>query len=87
MEKMVLVHYIDVRGLEASQVGDYIKGIIDNARPKDDNIISYFIPVLRETSIDCLNPKLASEQEYLVVNEFLEENQKLIDDTIESLKK
>ena len=87
MEKMVLVHYIDIRGLEPDKVGEYIQEIIKTAKPNDNDIISYFIPVLKETTIECLNPKLASEQEYIVVNEFLEKNQKLINDTIESIKK
>jgi len=79
MEKIILVHYIDVGNMSNRDAKEYLVRYIDKM-PKDNNIINYFIPTKGENKIDCLNPKLVSEDEFNHVKGILDRNQKFVDD-------
>jgi hypothetical protein len=45
-----------------------------------ENIICYFIPVQTETRIECINPKIVSEEDYKQALEVLERNKVIMDE-------
>lgn len=85
MEKIILVFYINVGNMESSDIGPWIKRIQDIV--KNEETIQYFVPTRNgNTRIECLNPKLISQEEYGNVKDLLSRNQKIVDDFMESIK-
>lgn len=80
MEKIILVHYIGVGNLSIKHADEYLYKIKTEFLPKDDGIINYVIPTREETRVDCLNPKLVSEEDYKQAKELLDRNQRIVDD-------
>ena len=81
MEKLILVHYVNVGNMSMSDWAVYKQSMMD-ALPKDDGIINYIIPIRGETKVECLNPRLVSEEEYAKAAEVLKRNQKIVDDLV-----
>lgn len=49
-----------------SDVNEILKSVREVLDPKDDNILFYIVPVTEhDNKIECLNPKLVSEQDFL----------------------
>ena len=65
-DKTILVAYINVIGVKDSELSAFIMEADNNLKPKeDDSILFYVIPVRGEESrLECVNPKLVSEEEY-----------------------
>lgn len=82
MEKIILVHYIGVGNLSKKEVEQHLYKITTEFLPKDDGVINYVIPTKEETRVECLNPKLVSEEDYKQAKELLDRNQKIVDDII-----
>jgi len=82
MDKIILVHYIGVGNLSVKKVEQYLYKITTELLPKDDSVINYVIPTREESRIECLNPKLVSEEDYKQAKELLDRNQKIVDDII-----
>ena len=82
MDKIILVHYIGVGNLSTKEVEQHLHKITTELLPKDDGVINYVIPTRGETRIECLNPKLVSEEDYKQAKELLDRNQKIVDDII-----
>ena len=66
MEKIILVHYLNYNATKSRQrireeLGTYINFINDREK---ENIVNYVVPVTGETRIECINPKLVSQEEY-----------------------
>lgn len=53
--------------------------------PKDKGIISYIVPVQSDTRVECLNPKLVSDEDYKEAKKLLDRNQKIVDDLVKNL--
>lgn len=65
-DKLILVAYINISGIHDADVSDFIMEAVNNLKPKeDDSILFYVIPVRGEESrLECINPKLVSEEEF-----------------------
>lgn len=65
-DKLILVAYINVGGIHDADVSAFLTETANNLKPKeDDSILFYVIPVRGEESrLECVNPKLVSEEEY-----------------------
>lgn len=75
MEKIILIIYINVDGLSRAR-GEQVMSEMVNAFGNTETILHYIIPVLQgETRIECVNPKLVSEEEYMDVRKLMEETQ------------
>lgn len=49
-----------------SDVNEILKSVREVLDPKDDNILFYIVHVTEhDNKIECLNPKLVSEQDFL----------------------
>ena len=84
MEKIILVFYVYVGGMDYHQVSEYIDGI-KKSLTVDDEIINYIVPIKTgETRIECLTPKLISENDFEDVKTILDRNQQLIDEFLKN---
>ena len=65
-DKLILVAYINISGLSDADVSSFLTETAHNLRPKEDgSSLFYVIPVRGEESrLECINPKLVSEEEY-----------------------
>jgi hypothetical protein len=82
MEKIILVHYVGVGNRSINDIKEYLCKIATELLPKDDGVINYVIPTREETRIECLNPKLVSEEDYKQAKELLDRNQRIVDDIV-----
>ena len=84
MEKIILVHYINVGNVGNMDCSDVMEEIVDKFSPKEeDNIISYWIPIKNgETRVECINPKLVSEEDYSEAKKVLDRNQEIVNEII-----
>ena len=58
--------------------------VVNKFSPKEeDNIISYWIPVREgETRVECINPKLVSEEDFTEAKRVLDRNQEIVNNII-----
>ncbi len=84
MEKIILVHYINVGNMNYSDINKFMEEITVKFSPKEeDNIISYWIPIKNgETRVECINPKLVSEEDYSEAKKVLDRNQEIVNEII-----
>jgi hypothetical protein len=61
-----------------------MEDVVKNFSPEEeDNIISYWIPVREgETRVECINPKLVSQEDFTEAKQVLDRNQKIVNDII-----
>jgi len=80
MNKIILVHYINVNGLSRDETGEFMKTISENLTPKEEvDIISYYIPIAEgETRVECLNPKLVSENDFMEAKRALDKMKEML---------
>ena len=81
MDKIILVHYINIDGVPNSNLGEMM-GLVKESLAKDADIISYIVPVRDEpTRIECVNPKLLKDNDdaWDNVKRVLDRNQKAVD--------
>ena len=83
-EKIILIHYINVGNIDGNNVSEMIENVVKKFSPKEeDNIISYWIPVREgETRIECINPKLVSEEDFTEAKRVLDRNQEIVNNII-----
>lgn len=85
MEKIILVHYIFVGNISPQDISEYMESIMKNYNNKysEENIISYWIPIKKgETRVECINPKLVSEEDFLEAKLVLDRNQKIVNEIV-----
>jgi hypothetical protein len=83
-EKIILIHYINVGNIDGNDVSKMIEEVIKKLSLKEeDNIISYWIPVREgETRVECINPKLVSEEDFTEAKRVLDRNQEIVNNII-----
>jgi hypothetical protein len=84
MEKIILVHYINVGNIDGNDVSKIMEDVVKKFSPKEeDNIISYWIPVREgEARVECINPKLVSQEDFTEAKRVLDRNQEIVNDII-----
>ncbi len=84
MEKIILVHYINVGNIDGNDVSKIMEDVVKKLSPKEeDNIISYWIPVREgESRVECINPKLVSQEDFTEAKRVLDRNQKIVNEII-----
>jgi hypothetical protein len=81
MDKIILVHYINIDGVPNSNLAEMME-MVKESLAKDADIISYIVPVRDEpTRIECVNPKLLKDDDnaWDNVKRILDRNQKAVD--------
>lgn len=74
MNKPILVSYLDVRGMSHQQSNEYMQRV-RRIVEYEENIFHYLIPIKGETRVECVNPVLATEEEYNKIKQLIEEYQ------------
>ena len=88
MEKIILVNYVAVGNMSMNEVHEYLEDFERKIVPKDEGIFNYIVPIKGyDSRVECLNPKLVSEDDYKQAKELLDRNQKIVDELVESYKK
>jgi hypothetical protein len=84
MEKIILIYYIYVGNIDRNDVSKVMEDVVRKFSPKEeDNIISYWIPIGEgETRVECINPKLVSEEDFTEAKRVLDRNQEIVNDII-----
>jgi len=79
MEKLILVIYLDVAEMAPAIAREIMNNwdAIIKRRIENEDIISFVVPA-KETKVECLNPRLVTEEEYVKAKETLEKIEKLI---------
>lgn len=77
MNKIILVHYVNVSKLSDNEIPEYFNNLVEHYKKyMDDSILQYWIPILNgDSRIECLNPKLVTEQEFTNAYEYLNKAQ------------
>jgi hypothetical protein len=79
MEKIILAHYINVGNMSPQKVAETMDDIRKAITPHDDQLVHFLYPVRdQETRIECINPKLVSEEDYQQARRVLEKNQAIV---------
>jgi hypothetical protein len=83
-EKIILIHYINLGNIDSNDVSEMMENVVNKFSPKEeDNIISYWIPVREgETRVECINPKLVSEEDFTEAKRVLDRNQEIVNNII-----
>jgi hypothetical protein len=81
MDKIILVHYIDIGEMPMSEVNNHLRRLQEQLS-KQEGVISYVIPTRTATYIECINPKLVSEDEFKKAQEVLDRNQRIVDNLV-----
>jgi len=83
-EKIILIHYINVGNIDGNDVSEMMGNVVNKFSPKEeDNIISYWIPVREgDTRVECINPKLVSEEDFTEAKRVLDRNQEIVNNII-----
>jgi hypothetical protein len=84
MEKIILIYYIYVGNIDRNDVSKVMEDVVRKFSPKEeDNIISYWIPIGEgETRVECINPKLVSQEDFTEAKRVLDRNQEIVNDII-----
>lgn len=84
--KIILVIYINIENIDRADVPAYLnesQKALDNFF--DNSVLKLFVPVRnQETRIECINPKLVSEEEYKNAVEITEDAKKKLDEFLNS---
>jgi hypothetical protein len=87
MDRIILVFYVDIGNISPEDCQTYLSRVNDSVLIPDDNIIQYIIPIRGENSrIECLNPKLVTEQEYISVKTILDKTTEILNNYTNELK-
>lgn len=83
---IIIVHYIKTNDLSYDEIREVVKSYKNNVATKElGSCFCYFIPTEGETRVECINPKLVSENDYADAKAALEQHKKLAEKASELL--
>lgn len=81
--RLILVFYIDVSRVDKEDVPAYMNEVATELSKNDNNTDKYFIPIFEgDSRIECINPVMLSEEEYVNVKQKVNEIDKIFKDLI-----
>ena len=85
MDKIIIVHYVWVGNAAIEQVEKTLDRLKNNFQHLEDNIISYWIPIKEgDSRVECINPKLVSEEDFNQAKLALDKAQLKIDEIVKA---
>jgi hypothetical protein len=85
MDKIIIVHYVWVGNAAIEQVEKTLDRLKNNFQHLEDNIISYWIPIKDgDSRVECINPKLVSEEDFNQAKLALDKAQLKIDEIVKA---
>lgn len=88
-DKIILVFYVGCKNIDICDIGEYMSYIARHFdKLKDSTVEMIYIPCREETDfrIECINPKMISEEEYSDVQKIVEEFKEKFNDIIKSIQ-
>jgi len=85
-DKIILIFYIDVRHIDDDDLNQYLHDV-SKVISNNDNIINYIMPVMSDTKVECLNPKIVTEEDFNKAKNVLDRNQEIINEFIKNKNK
>jgi len=88
-DKLILVFKINVNNIDPIDAYAYIDEIAAHFTPKEDeDAVAYFVPIRHDTEhpVECINPKLLTDDEFEHVTERLNNIEKAYKEFMEELK-
>lgn len=80
MDKIILICYINVKGQSIKKIDETMTNLSDTFAT-NKNIIHYIIPIQQgDSKVECVNPKLVTEEEYKDVKKLMEDTQVQLQD-------
>lgn len=84
-EKLFLVMYVDISGVNSSDVAEYLNHFA-NAFQYDESIERLIIPTREgESRVECINPVLLNKEQYAEVERKIESIKKEVSEALKSL--
>lgn len=83
MNKIIIVNYISVGDMDPDDVMDRMNEIAEIV-DQEEGIINYVIPTRGETRIECINPKIVSEEDFNQAKRVLDETQRRVNEFLNS---
>jgi len=77
-EKILLVFYVDVSHIPLNEKVSYLNRLTDIIR--DESTIVYIVPQYEPSKIECINPKLVTEEDYKQAINVMDKMQLKVDD-------
>lgn len=72
-DKIIIVFYIDIRDVAHEDIPCYINSVSNHfSNAFDSTIKCIVVPFKNDTKIECINPKLVNEEEYIKIMHDLE---------------
>ena len=84
-DKIILVCYIDVSEIDDSYTLEYLNRFSESLI-FDESVLKLIIPNNEETRIECINPKLISDDEYAKVSELVANAQYMLNEFLNNKK-
>tara|TARA_R110000772_G_C13310268_1_gene440136 strand:- start:39335 stop:39613 length:279 start_codon:yes stop_codon:yes gene_type:complete len=79
IDKLILVHYIDVGNMDNDMLSEFIEEVTNKLTFEEEEMVfPYFIPIRGESRVECINPKLVSEEDYSHAKEVLDNTQEAL---------
>ena len=77
-DTLILVYYVNMSKIHQEDVGQYMQSIsIRMKLPDSYDVLQYYVAITEgDSRIECINPKVVSEEEYQNIGEILEEIEK-----------
>lgn len=84
-DKIILICYIDVSEIDDSYTLEYLNRF-NESLIFDESVLKLIIPNHEETRIECINPKLISDEEYAKVSELVANAQYMLNEFLNNTK-
>ena len=84
-DTIILVMYVGIDHMEPRDVGPYMERIVELTKPDPENEVKneiFYLPEYgtKNTRIECINPKLLSEEEFADARAILEKLRKSVEE-------
>lgn len=89
-DTLILVFKIYVGNIDQIDIPIYINDAYDALKPnEEDNVVAYFVPVFEEpeSPIECINPKLITDDEFEHITEKLKDLNEKYDEFLKEIRK
>lgn len=85
-DKLILVHYINIGNVNRATAQQEMYHYLEMIQGTGNDITHYVLPVKdpQKTKIECINPKLITEEEYVNVKTILDRNTKILNEYLAS---
>lgn len=86
-DKIIIIAYIDIRDIAYEGIPCYIDSVSNYFTKAFDNTIKCIVvPFKNDTKIECINPQLVNEEEYIKINKIISDLENSYQEVITNIK-